>query len=272
MNKAPHPQEKTELTRSFTYAFYAICILSVVPFSVAAFSLSGRFKNEEALLWFLVGLAMLVLPLVARIKVGDFELVLRRISSISESMQELAAKMTKLAPRRFANLVYLISPDALPDLPPEAEEGDADAVFVADCGDRFTYEGLNRAFRALHQGAALLAGHKNRYWIKDGLPTVDAGGIVAALEYCGEVEAEIVGKPSPHFFRAAVEGLLPEGGDCRSVVMLGDRWESDVEGARAAGFQGLLVRTGLYHPGDESKGNPDGVIASVADLPDWLGL
>ena len=52
--------------------------------------------------------------------------------------------------------------------------------------------------------------------------------------------------------------------------MVGDRWESDVEGARTAGLRGVLVRTGLYKEGDESNGTPDGVIDSIADLVDWL--
>ena len=61
--------------------------------------------------WFLTALGMLAFPLVAKVKFGDYELVLRQIASVSENMEELASKMTKLAPRRFANLVYLISSD-----------------------------------------------------------------------------------------------------------------------------------------------------------------
>ena len=38
----------------------------------------------------------------------------------------------------------------------------------------------------------------------------------------------------------------------------------------AAGLTGLLARTGLYQAGDESRGAPDGVLDSVADLPAWL--
>ena len=35
--------------------------------------------------------------------------------------------------------------------------------------------------------------------------------------------------------------------------MIGDDAEADVEGAISAGLRGILVRTGKYRPGDESK-------------------
>ncbi|MFH1278358.1 MAG: HAD-IIA family hydrolase [Candidatus Eisenbacteria bacterium] len=171
---------------------------------------------------------------------------------------------------RNAKPLYLITPIALADLPPEASEDEADTVFVGDVGKDFGMDDLNRAFRVLHRGASLLAGHKNRFWITHGLPTVDAGALVAALEYCSGVEAELIGKPEPGFFRTAARSLLPEGATLGDAVMVGDRWESDVEGARAAGLRGVLVRTGLYQEGDETNGSPDGVLDSIAGLMDWL--
>ena len=188
-----------------------------------------------------------------------------------ETIHTALVAAASLLRRRGARPLYLVAPEALVDLPPASPEREADTVFVGDVGSDFTMNDLNRAFRALHRGASLIAGHKNRFWIKDGVPTVDAGALVAALEYTSGMEAEVVGKPSPHFFRAAAEPLLPAGADLREVVMAGDRWETDVEGARAAGLLGLLVRTGLYEEGDESKGSPDGVIDSIADLISWLG-
>lgn len=54
-----------------------------------------------------------------------------------------------------------------------------------------------------------------------------------------------VGKPGPEMFYLALQqmALAPEG-----VVMLGDQWATDVEGARRAGIDSVLVTTGLGRP------------------------
>ncbi len=162
---------------------------------------------------------------------------------------------------------YLVDRRATADLPPEAEN-DPDAVLVGDLGDGFTVERLNIAFRHLKRGAALIALQKNRYWLAGGVPTLDAGPFVAALEFAAGIEAEILGKPGDAFFRTAEQELF-EGRGGRAAL-IGDRWETDVEGARSAGFDGILVKTGMYEPGDEGKGRPDAVLASIDELLPWL--
>jgi HAD superfamily hydrolase (TIGR01458 family) len=141
-------------------------------------------------------------------------------------------------------------------------DGDGtDAVVVGDAGDRFTYAALNRAFRLLSAGAPLLALAANRYFRDaDGL-SLDAGPFVAALEYASGAKARLFGKPAAEFFRSAAAPLrcLPH-----EIVMIGDDVEADVNGAIAAGFAGMLVRTGKYRPGDEEKLDRNGMV--VADV------
>jgi HAD superfamily hydrolase (TIGR01458 family) len=124
-----------------------------------------------------------------------------------------------------------------------------DAVVVGDAGIYFTYELLNRAYRMLVDGAAFFALAKNRNFLdRDGELSLDAGPFVAALEYGSGRTATVLGKPSPAFFKLAVESLGCAAGE---VVMIGDDAEADVGGALTAGLQGLLVRTGKYRPGQE---------------------
>jgi ribonucleotide monophosphatase NagD (HAD superfamily) len=54
--------------------------------------------------------------------------------------------------------------------------------------------------------------------------------------------------------------------------MVGDDIESDIAGAKRVGMRAVLVRTGKFRPAalDEADPQPDAVIDSVADLPDWL--
>jgi ribonucleotide monophosphatase NagD (HAD superfamily) len=54
--------------------------------------------------------------------------------------------------------------------------------------------------------------------------------------------------------------------------MVGDDVEADVGGAEAFGLRSVLVRTGKFREEalEEATVKPDGVIDSIAGLPDWL--
>ncbi len=167
----------------------------------------------------------------------------------------------QLASRGLAPLL-LVHPDLREDFAGLAEGGDA--VVIGDAGETFTYDGLNRAFRALVHGADFFALARNRNFLdSDGELSLDAGGFVAALEYAARREAVVVGKPSPDFFHSAVEALgVPAG----HVLMIGDDAEADIGGASAAGLLGALVKTGKYRDGQEKAlAIPPTLIAD--DLP-----
>ena len=141
-----------------------------------------------------------------------------------------------------------------------------DAVVLGDIGDRFTPEVLNGAFRALMDGAELVALQHNRYWRRaDGL-ALDVGAYAAALEYASGTEAVTVGKPARAFFQAAMADMGLERG-----VMVGDDLEADVGGAMAAGLAGVLVRTGKYRRDAlTARVTPTAVVDSVKDVPSLL--
>jgi ribonucleotide monophosphatase NagD (HAD superfamily) len=54
--------------------------------------------------------------------------------------------------------------------------------------------------------------------------------------------------------------------------MIGDDVEADIAGAAAFGLKTVLVRTGKFRQEvlDEATVKPNGVIDSIAALPDWL--
>jgi HAD superfamily hydrolase (TIGR01458 family) len=146
----------------------------------------------------------------------------------------------------------------------------ADAVIVGDLGEAWDYEVLNRAFRQLMEGAALIALQKNRYWeTAEGL-SLDAGPFVASLEYATGREAEVMGKPSPTFFELALGEL---GTSADHAAMVGDDVEADVGGAMEAGLAGILVRTGKYREElvRESGIEPTATVDSIASVPDLVG-
>ncbi|MBC9730593.1 HAD-IIA family hydrolase [Streptomyces sp. TRM68367] len=153
----------------------------------------------------------------------------------------------------------------------DAADADAvpDVVIVGGAGPEFGYAELNRAFGHLQRGARLVAMHRNLYWRTDDGLQLDAGAFLAGLEQAAHTAAEITGKPSAAFFRAAL-GRLGAGAD--EAVMVGDDIESDVLAAQRAGVTGILVKTGKYLPQTHraASGTPDHVIGSFADLPGLL--
>jgi HAD superfamily hydrolase (TIGR01458 family) len=146
-----------------------------------------------------------------------------------------------------------------------AVEKDPHVVVVGDLASGFDYATLNRAFQAVLGGAEILALQKDRYWkVKDEL-VLDAGPFVVALEYATGRQARLVGKPSPDFFRVALEGF---GVPPEQVAMVGDDIENDVGGAQGAGLTGILVQTGKYREDwvAQSGVRPDLIVRSLGDL------
>ncbi len=151
----------------------------------------------------------------------------------------------------------------------------ADAVLVGGCdegeepGRVFSYLNLNRAFLELEGGAELYCLHKNRWWQTADGPKLDAGAFVAGLEYASGTEATVLGKPSPEYFAAALEAI---DADPELAWMVGDDIEGDVVGAQRHGMRTVLVRTGKFRPDEVEQSGvmPDGILSSVAQLPDWL--
>ncbi|MFG2120094.1 TIGR01458 family HAD-type hydrolase [Streptomyces sp. NPDC048710] len=146
-----------------------------------------------------------------------------------------------------------------------------DVVVLGGAGPEFDYAALNRAFGFLQQGARLLAVHRNLYWRTEAGLQLDSGAFLLGLEKAARVQAEVMGKPSPAFFEAALARLGVTAG---RALMVGDDVESDVLAAQRVGITGVLVRTGKYQPETlaSASGTPDHVVDSFAGLPALLGL
>jgi ribonucleotide monophosphatase NagD (HAD superfamily) len=116
-------------------------------------------------------------------------------------------------------------------------------------------------------GAALVGMHRNLYWKTSRGWQLDGGAYIAGLEEATGTTAAICGKPARAYFDAAIALL---GVPAARAAMVGDDVTNDVEGARAAGLTGVLVRTGKFREEDLAKGSPDVVLGSLADVPTWL--
>ena len=113
-------------------------------------------------------------------------------------------------------------------------------VVVVAAHERFDYAELRTATQAVLHGAALLAaGRDATFPAPDGL-WPGTGAVLAAIEMATGASAFSVGKPEPQLFVTALDRL---GGG--RAVMVGDRLDADVGGARAAGIDAAVVLTGV---------------------------
>jgi HAD superfamily hydrolase (TIGR01458 family) len=138
------------------------------------------------------------------------------------------------------------------------------AILIGDLGEAWTFSVMQEAFAHVMAGAEIVALSRDRYFLRDGRLTLDAGAFVAGLEYATGRTATVVGKPSATFFEMARAAL--SGTD--EVVMVGDDLWSDIQGAQRCGLVAWLVRTGKFREDTlrESGVRPDRIVDSVVDL------
>ncbi|KYQ52528.1 Haloacid dehalogenase-like hydrolase domain-containing protein 2 [Trachymyrmex zeteki] len=183
-----------------------------------------------------------------------------------EIFSSLAAARKLIISQRLKPML-LIDPAAMEDFQDLATDDTPNAVVIGLAPSKFNYEELNKAFRLLLDGASLIAIHEGRYYKRsDGL-ALGPGAFIKGLEYASNTKAEVVGKPTIGFFKAALEETDPA-----QAVIIGDDVRDDVAGAQAAGIRGILVQTGKYRTGDENTITPEParVCASFVEAVDSI--
>jgi phosphoglycolate/pyridoxal phosphate phosphatase family enzyme len=132
---------------------------------------------------------------------------------------------------------------------------DVEACVVA-WNPRLVFEDIRRACDVARSGVPFVGANRDAtYPAEDGL-LPGTGAILAAVEVASGRLATVVGKPAPYLFTLALErcGTAPE-----RTLVIGDRPDSDIAGAHAAGLRAALVLTGVT---DHTQ------VRSLADTPD----
>lgn len=178
-----------------------------------------------------------------------------------------------LKERGFSSCMLLSTEELAADILADgiAITGEAPVLVVGDAWNGFTYASMNQAFRAVMEGALLIALEKDRFWKDGDGPSLGAGAFVAGIEYATGTTAQLMGKPSLLFYEAALRAL---GTRAEETLMVGDDIMSDIGGAQAAGITGVLVETGKCNPSTlrQSGVIPGHIIPSIASLPDLLAM
>lgn len=179
----------------------------------------------------------------------------RVLTSAEATPRWLATKMPEL--RR----VYVIGENALCETLSEANiqpvTENADAVVVG-LDRQLTYAKLERATLEIRRGAKFIATNTDRTLPTERGLTPGAGAIVAALVAATDVQPLVIGKPGRPMFDIALEmaGTAPQ-----ETAMLGDRLDTDIDGAAAVGLTTIMVLTGVSTRA-QAQAN--------AITPDWI--
>ena len=112
-------------------------------------------------------------------------------------------------------------------------------VVVVGGTDDVDYDDLRTATLAARRSGDMLATGRDPTLPMPGGDWPGTGALLAAVEAASGVTAEIVGKPRPQLFLTALDRM----GDGRTLAV-GDRIDSDVAAATAAGLDAALVLSG----------------------------
>ncbi len=139
-----------------------------------------------------------------------------------------------------------------------------DAVVVG--GDySLTYEKLKYASLHIQQGAEFIGTNPDLvYPTAEGL-VPECGMTLVALETTTLVKPVVMGKPNRFMFEL---GMHKMGTKPNQTAILGDRLETDIQGAKNVGMRSILVETGVdQRDAIHSKGiQPDLVVTDLIDL------
>lgn len=144
------------------------------------------------------------------------------------------------------------------------QAAEAELVIIAGHDDLHFSE-LREAIRAVLAGAEMIAAGRDRTFPGDDGPWPGTGAIVAALEYATDRKAVSVGKPEPQIFKTALDRF----GGGRTLVV-GDRLDSDLAGAMAAGLDGAIVLTGATSRAEAEAAHDPTPVAIADDLHSLL--
>jgi HAD superfamily hydrolase (TIGR01450 family) len=144
-------------------------------------------------------------------------------------------------------------------LRPVARADEAPVAVVQGFAAEVGWSMLAEAAVALRAGARWVATNLDRTLPSPRGPLPGNGSLVAALETATGRHPESVGKPEPALYDRALDDLR-----CEAALAVGDRLDTDIAGARAAGIPSLLVLTGVSSPHDL-------LAAAPGSRPDYIG-
>jgi glycerol 3-phosphatase-2 len=166
------------------------------------------------------------------------------------SAQASAAVLAERLPA--ASAVLVVGAQALADeitdvgLRPVRSAADEPAAVVQGYGPKVGWEQLAEASAAIRAGATWVATNVDRTLPSPRGPLPGNGSLVAVLVTALDRQPDIVvGKPEPTLF-----AQIAQARGAQRALVVGDRIDTDIDGANRAGMDSLLVLTGVSQRAD----------------------
>ena len=180
-------------------------------------------------------------------------------TSAQSAAQLLAGQLSPDSPVLIVGTEALANEIAAVGLRPVRGYDDNPVAVVQGLSTTIGWPDLAEATLAIRAGALWVAAN-----VDPTLPTERGllpgnGSLVAALRTATGAEPRVAGKPAPRLLTDAVAR-----GDFRAPLVVGDRLDTDIEGANAAKLPSLMVLTGVNTA-------RDAVYARPAQRPTYIG-
>jgi len=136
---------------------------------------------------------------------------------------------------------------------------------VAGLDRQITYSKLNKASRLIRDGAPFIGTNPDRTFPTPTGLTPGSGSVLAFIEAASGVSPTIMGKPERYMFDVALRRLnLPPN----SVLAVGDRMDTDIQGGQRAGCRTAVVLSGVSTLAEvqDWRPQPDLILDNLADL------
>jgi glycerol-1-phosphatase len=202
------------------------------------------------------------------------------VTSAQSAAHLLAGQLSPDSPVLIVGTEALANEIAAVGLRPVRRYDDDPVAVVQGLSMTIGWADLAEAALAIRAGALWVAAN-----VDPTLPTERGlvpgnGSLVAALRTATGAEPQVAGKPAPSLLQDAVAR-----GDFRAPLVIGDRLDTDIEGANAAGLPSLMVLTGVNTARDAVYAPPgrrptyighdlrslhqDGKLLEVGPQPGW---
>ena len=162
------------------------------------------------------------------------------VTSAQSAARLLAERLAPGAPVLIVGTESLAAEIHAVGLKPVRSWSDDPAAVVQGHSPETAWPDLAEAALAIRGGAVWVAANDDRTLPSERGLLPGNGAMVAALRAATDREPTVAGKPQPTLLRDALSR-----GSFHSPLVVGDRLDTDIEGANAAGLPSLLVLSGV---------------------------
>ncbi|MFC8848682.1 MULTISPECIES: HAD-IIA family hydrolase [unclassified Micromonospora] len=183
------------------------------------------------------------------------------LTSAGAAAELLAERLPAGSPVLVVGAEALRAEISAAGLRPVSRVDESPAAVVQGYGPQVGWADLAEASLAVRAGAQWIATNTDRTLPSGRGPLPGNGSLVAVLRTALDRDPDVVvGKPEPALFATAAR----RAGQGRTLVV-GDRLDTDIEGARRAGLDSLLVLTGVSDV-------PELLVAPAARRPTYVSV